>query len=118
MARAYDVSKLLKAATALLNHLDAASARNPYGGDGPLRQHLEDAISDTKSEISHLERDGVPTLYVSEDGSTSTHRMQSSDIRVWCATAEDGHRLMTVIDLLGERKHHFCRPMFRTGGAQ
>lgn len=117
MARAYDVWRLVDAASALLVQLNTDFGPVDDSPVGKLRATLISAIGDLHDELSHLERDGVPTAYVATNGSTSTHRMQSSDIRVWCATAEDAIRLMTLIDRLAERVPYSERAQFMDGGA-
>ena len=49
---------------------------------------------------SQLIRDNIPTFYVSADGRCCTHRLGNIDIPVWCKSAEDGFKLMQIIDSL------------------
>lgn len=46
---------------------------------------------------SQIEKDGLPTFYISTEGAVCTHRMSDTDTPVWCRNGEDGVKAMRAI---------------------
>lgn len=49
------------------------------------------------TSTSQLEKDGIPTFYIATNGTVCTHRMNESDIPVWCQSSEDAGLAMRSI---------------------
>lgn len=58
---------------------------------------------------SQLEKDGIPTFYIATNGTVCTHRMNESDIPVWCQSSEDGAQVMDFINLMKQYMPKPCK---------
>lgn len=62
---------------------------------------LREENAQLKSELekrSPLQQEQVPSLFIGLDLTCSTHRMDESQISVWCLSSEDAWQLMKMID--------------------
>lgn len=59
---------------------------------------------------SQLEKDGIPTFYIATNGTVCTHRMNESDIPVWCQSGEDATQAMSFISNTEMRQNQAVNP--------
>ncbi|MCV6612405.1 MAG: DUF551 domain-containing protein [Amphritea sp.] len=53
---------------------------------------------------SDIEKDGLPTFYISTEGAACTHRMSDTDTPVWCRNGDDGMKAMRAVQEISQQK--------------